>query len=894
MLSTPDLSGGLDRSGFSAYAENPDALSVLSADMLSQGRVGASALSGAAMEDNGFFVVPENNWNASDAGFSLVGDVPFAALKAAAAAPVLNALLPEQIKPGKVTWQGRQIEILADGDKRNPGKAPTDEKGVWIIDPDGPLKTFSSEIAATAPSFLRIQDLTEQNYVSPDKRVTKVIADDLPPSLLLPAWMTDSSVGPATGTTIDTSNIGKRTAKVSASPAEIAEVEARYAKIFNEIQPQIQKLKDAGVPLPEPASFSNQEAIVGIADFNGDQSRDILVQNKGTQELTIWYMSGASKIGEAPVVGAVAGLGYEVAGVGDFNSDGKADIIWRNPNAAGSGYATVCWYLNGNQLIGGGAFPVFGSIGAGWDLRVEDFNNDGKADLLWQNLSTNQTLIWYMNGLTAINPSVPGGSYAFLPSLPSPAANWRMIGAGRIDGDAIPDIFMHNLATGAVQGWLITPSNIQNQVNATLSSVIQQNSNNPQIVPASSFLGTAVGDLDGNGKADIAWKSQSGYYQSVLWFMATANGLKLDYGGIAPFNSQSSSRGTFDSSGYHSGFGYGMIDASAAIRYLNGQFIPEIVDPAPGWSVGGVSSVRQNEMVNAPEAWQVNFTGQGRLIAILDSGVNINHEDINDNIAPGGWNAVLNNADVTDLAYYSSSNALSGHGTGVAGVASAELTINGNANVTGVAHRARILPVRITDNAGVMRPEFLDDAIRYAADQGADAINISYSITDENYYNNNPDPVLRQVLPNIIAAVDYAVSRGSVVVIAAGNEPTVTIGDRFLPRLSERPGVIAVGGVHTGINSQPLLASNNAGYFYNLSTRAGNVIRHYVDAPGDNITTLWFGNNTQYIEQGGGTSYAAPMVSAAVALIRQAMPFATPQQIVDALINTSDPGGITV
>jgi hypothetical protein len=630
--------------------------------MLSQGLVGASALSGAAMVDNGFFVVPEGNWNASDTGFSLVGDVPFAASVAAAAAPVL-ALLPEQIKPGKVTWQGRQIEILADTDKRNPGKAPTTDKGVWIIDPDGPLKTFSPQIAATMPSFLRIQDLTDQNYISPDKRVTKVI-DSGPGTLELPAWMRDPAAQPGTGT----NTVGKTLTKLYSDrvvidgPKEnvlsIQEIEARIRNSENNYDPS--KIN--------AATYAPQEQIVGIADFNGDQSRDILIQNKQTQELTIWYMNGVNKIGEAPIVSvipgvsAIAGSGYEVAGVGDFNSDGQADIVWRNPSAVGSGTATVCWYLNGNQFTGGGAFPVFGGVGAGWDLRVADFNNDGKADLLWQNVSTNQTLFWYMNGLNAINPSVPGGSYAFLPSLPSPASNWRMIGAGRIDGDTIPDVFMHNLVTGAVQGWLISSSNVPNQVNATLQSVIQQNSNNPQLVPASDFLGTTVGDLDGNGKADIFWKYKVGLGNHVLWSMSATNGLKIDpnptQSGIAPLNYASSTRGNYVTGTFHSGYGYGGIDVTAAIRQLTGQNFLEITDPAPGSNIQ-FNSTRQNEMINAPEAWNAGFIGTGQVVAVIDSGVQVNHPDLDANIAPGGRNFALNNNDVSDSDT---------HGTAVAGM----------------------------------------------------------------------------------------------------------------------------------------------------------------------------------------------------------------------------------
>ncbi len=70
----------------------------------------------------------------------------------------------------------------------------------------------------------------------------------------LPIWMTDSSAGLLTGTSISAGALrGENAPRVSASPAEIAEVEARYAAILQQVTPQIQQLKSAGVPIPEPA-----------------------------------------------------------------------------------------------------------------------------------------------------------------------------------------------------------------------------------------------------------------------------------------------------------------------------------------------------------------------------------------------------------------------------------------------------------------------------------------------------------------------------------------------------------------------------------------------------------------------------------------------------------------
>ncbi len=66
-----------------------------------------------------------------------------------------------------------------------------------------------------------------------------------------------------------------------------------------------------------------------MGDFNGDGSPDILLRNKSTGDVRIWYLDGSAVIGQD----TVAGLGspWNIVGVGDFNGDGSPDILWRNP-----------------------------------------------------------------------------------------------------------------------------------------------------------------------------------------------------------------------------------------------------------------------------------------------------------------------------------------------------------------------------------------------------------------------------------------------------------------------------------------------------------------------------------------------------------------------------------
>jgi ELWxxDGT repeat protein len=83
---------------------------------------------------------------------------------------------------------------------------------------------------------------------------------------------------------------------------------------------------------------------------------------------------------------------------GDFNGDGKSDILWQND----SGEAVI-WELNGTSVIGGGSL---GNPGLSWHaVGTGDFNGDGRSDILWQN-SSGEAAIWEMNGTSVIG----GGS----------------------------------------------------------------------------------------------------------------------------------------------------------------------------------------------------------------------------------------------------------------------------------------------------------------------------------------------------------------------------------------------------------------------------------------------------------------------------------------------------
>jgi hypothetical protein len=138
--------------------------------------------------------------------------------------------------------------------------------------------------------------------------------------------------------------------------------------------------------------------IVGTGDFNGDGKPDILWRNTSTGQNYVWYMRGVNGATRASGswIEIVADLSWTIVGAGDFNSEGKPDILWRN-TATGQNYV---WYMNGAN----GATRASGAwietvADLNWKIvGTGDFNSDGKRDILWRNTATGGNYVWYMSG----------------------------------------------------------------------------------------------------------------------------------------------------------------------------------------------------------------------------------------------------------------------------------------------------------------------------------------------------------------------------------------------------------------------------------------------------------------------------------------------------------------
>lgn len=241
------------------------------------------------------------------------------------------------------------------------------------------------------------------------------------------------------------------------------------------------------------------------------------------------------------------------------------------------------------------------------------------------------------------------------------------------------------------------------------------------------------------------------------------------------------------------------------------------------------------DAIGAPDAWQVS-RGAGQVIAIVDTGIHLEHPDLASKLLRDRDGAVVG-FDAVDGRSPEDGN---GHGTLVAGTAAA--AADNGIGIASVAPEARLMPIRVLNEGGGGTMADVDRGIRWAVDNGADVINLSLE---------RAVPVAGQLLSGSLdAAVRYAWERGVVVVAAAGNS-----GTPFTDYAASTP-VLLVGATD----------ARDRQTAYSDSGR-----RDMVLAPGADIVSTACDpcgpSGTASYASASGTSFAAPHVAGAVAVL---------------------------
>jgi thermitase len=238
--------------------------------------------------------------------------------------------------------------------------------------------------------------------------------------------------------------------------------------------------------------------------------------------------------------------------------------------------------------------------------------------------------------------------------------------------------------------------------------------------------------------------------------------------------------------------------------------------------------------VSAPQAWDVTTGSSSVTIAVIDTGVDYTHPDLQTKCV-AGYNFVSRTSDPMDDH---------GHGTHVAGIAAA--VGNNSTGVAGVDWTARIMPLKVLNSQGSGYDSDVASAIRYAADNGAQVINMSLGGSDYSY--------------TLAEAINYAHNKGVTIVAASGNESTSV----SYPAACEH--VIAVGALES---------NDSLAYFSNRGSAQD------LTAPGVSILSTIPGSYGKM----SGTSMASPVVAGCASLVVATHSGYSPDQVETALKN---------
>jgi subtilisin family serine protease len=310
-------------------------------------------------------------------------------------------------------------------------------------------------------------------------------------------------------------------------------------------------------------------------------------------------------------------------------------------------------------------------------------------------------------------------------------------------------------------------------------------------------------------------------------------------------------------------------------RYLDGSL----------WGLHniGQNGGRSDADIDAPEAWDVQTSAAGIIVAVIDTGVRPSHQDLAANLwvnpgENGGFLFLDRRSNLLDddgngyiddvhgidailglgLVGFGVKHDDNGHGTHVSGTIGA--AGNNGAGITGVAWRTRLMNCRFLNAAGTGFTSDAIECINYARHYGAHVINASWGGTE-----------FSEALRDAIASARDA---GMIFVAAAGNDSTDNDTHPLYPAAYDLDNILSVAATDRNDN----LAS--------FSNRGANSVD--LGAPGHEILSTWNLGDTSYMTL-SGTSMAAPHVAGACALVWARHPGETYRQIIQRVLSSVDP-----
>lgn len=186
--------------------------------------------------------------------------------------------------------------------------------------------------------------------------------------------------------------------------------------------------------------------VAGAGDFNGDHKTDLLLRDVNGA-VTDWLIGPSDEtivdVPNAPFVANDAnalvqvGLAWHIVGTGDFNGDGRDDVLWQSDDGS-----VTDWLAQSNGAFVGNHLNI--NPGAEWQVvATGDFNGDGRDDILWRNRDGSVT-DWIAQ---------PDGTFVGNHLDINPGKSWHVVDVGDYNGDGRDDLLWQN-DDGRVTDWL--------------------------------------------------------------------------------------------------------------------------------------------------------------------------------------------------------------------------------------------------------------------------------------------------------------------------------------------------------------------------------------------------------------------------------------------------------
>ncbi len=278
----------------------------------------------------------------------------------------------------------------------------------------------------------------------------------------------------------------------------------------------------------------------------------------------------------------------------------------------------------------------------------------------------------------------------------------------------------------------------------------------------------------------------------------------------------------------------------------------------------------QLNAIGAADAYARGFTGAGQIVAVFDTGISRTHIDLAPNMYTTSYDAVTGTQGL--------STDVNGHGTFVAGIIGAARNGQG---AHGIAYDSKLMSVRVANADGsVNLPDAnLAAGIRFATNNGASVMNNSWNTSTT--INQMTRAGLDSMMGQSLQAYREAVNANRIIVFAAGNDGQAQPGlYAALPKIYSE---LTAGWISA-------VAIDGTGNIASYSNRCGDTAAWCMAAPGSAVVSTMRNTDTSY-GTGSGTSFAAPVIAGAAAVLKQQWPNLTNAQIKDILFKTATKSG---